>query len=338
MGKRARKIMSRAFGFLVAAVLIVLVVMAVSYKQEVRDFLSAQGFDPSPRATEVLTELQLTPRGERVFLASRPTVDGSQHFNKQCAGVNHSEGGHVLGCYSQDRIRLFDVTDERIADIVEVTGAHELLHAAYARIGEADRKVLAHELQATFDELSAQDPALAERMSVYDHLSPDAYINELHSVLGSEVRSLPDTLEQHYATYFEDRGSVIDRFDQFHAVFAGIQEQSEAIDAEMTALKESIELRSVEYDHLVNSFNADAAEFKARNDRFEFSKKADEFESIRASLAQRRDALDASLAGIQADIDHYNQLRSQLQELGQVSSELDEYLNSSLAPATDTPE
>ena len=338
MGERVRKVIKRTLGCVIAAALICLVILAVNFKQEVRDFFSAQGFDPSPRAVEVLNELELTPRGERIFLASRPTIDGSQHFNTQCSGVDHSESGHVLGCFADDRIRLFDVTDERISDIVEVTAAHELLHAAFARTSETERKELSLELQNAFDELTANDSTLIERMSVYEHLPEAAYMNELHSVLGSEARTLPANLEAHYATLFENRDTLIDRFDKFHAVFNRMKLQGEALEQEMTGLRSSIEQRNIEYDALVNEFNADAALFRARNERFEFSNNVTEFETIRSELAARRDALDAMLTGIQTDINHYNDLRAQLEELGQQSSELDGHLNSDLAPVSDTPE
>lgn len=332
MGTRVRKAFGRVLAGLLTLALLAALALGLMHRQEISDYFQARGFDPSPRVAEILDELDLTPGGERIFLASRPTVDGSQHFNTQCAEVDHSEEGHVLGCYTKERIRLFDVTDERVSDIVEVTAAHELLHAVFARLGEGERTRLSRELRDAYDELSAQDPSLKERMDVYEHLSPSAFANELHSVLGTEVRDLPRSLEQHYARWFADREALLDRFDAFHAVFSDLQQQAESLEAEMTALRADVERRNAEYDALVEQFNLDAADFRARNDRYEFSGKADEFNRIQADLAARRDGLQATLEGLQADIDRYNAMRDQLRELGQVSSELDQQLNSSLAP------
>lgn len=338
MADGKRNVARRAIGWFIALVIVAAVVFTFAHRQSISDQVRAASFDPSPRVTQILDELELTSLGDRIFLASRPTVDGSQHFNTQCADVDHSESGHVLGCFSQDRIRLFDVTDERIGSIVEVTAAHELLHAAYARLSQNEIASLSTELQDAYDELIQNDPTLAERMSVYDHLSPAAYMNELHSVLGTEVRNLPVSLERHYAEYFTNREALLDRFDAFHAVFTDLENQAKALEDEMTTLRADIEQRNSDYDAAVTQFNIDAANFSDRNERFEFSGNVAEFDRVKAELQSRRTALEATLTQLQADIDHYNSLRDQLRGLGQVSTELDEKLNSTLAPVSDTPE
>lgn len=338
MADRERSAVRRVFTWALVILIAGTVAIGFANRQDISDRIRAASFEPSARISQILDDLHLTERGERIFLASRPTVDGSQYFNTQCADVEHSENGHVLGCYSQEHVRLFDVTDERISGIVEVTAAHELLHAAYARLGQREREALDRELRKTFDELSVGDSALAERMAVYNHLSPSAYANELHSVLGTEVRDLPGTLEEHYARYFSDRGVLLDRFDAFHAVFTDLEQQATALESQMTDLRADIEQRNADYDAAVAQFNLDAADFSARNDRFEFSGDVAEFDRIKADLQTRREALEATLAQLQADIDNYNAMRDQLRDLGQVSAELDEKLNSSLAPVSDTPE
>ena len=337
MGKRGRSALKRGIGLLCVLLVAAAAVFAFSHRQEIRDHFAAAGFDPDPRVVEVMGELALTSSGERVFLATQPTIDGSQNFNEQCSEVDHSEHGHVLGCYTGERIHLFDVTDDRVQGIVEVTAAHELLHATYARLGEGDRAMLAPRLRTAYEELAEQDPRLRERMEVYEHLSEAAFANELHSVLGTEVRELPDWLEEHYAQWFEDRGALVDIFETYHSVFVDLQQQAESLETEMTALRGDIEARKAAYDDEVRRFNEDAAEFGARNERYEFSDAPEEFDRIRDELAQRRDALEQTLATLQADIDYYNGLGAQLKQLGELSSELDQQLNSDLAPVTTRP-
>ena len=310
---------------------------ALMHRQEIRDHFTALGFDPAPRITEIKRELGLTPAGERVFLATQPTIDGSQHFNEQCSEVDHSEHGHVLGCFTADRIHLFGVTDERVQGIVEVTAAHELLHATYSRMGEGDRAALAPKLRAVYEDLAEDDPRLRERMQVYEHLPDAAFANELHSVLGTEARDLPDWLERHYAQWFDDRDALVDTFEAYHSVFVDLQQQAENLESEMTTLRRDIETRKAAYDEEVRRFNDDAADFSARNERYEFSDDPDEFDRIQAELAERRETLEGTLETLQADIDRYNGLGEQLKELGEISSELDQQLNSDLAPVTTRP-
>ena len=334
LGTRVR----RTLGFLLFLALLAAAVFAMLHRQEIQDHFRAVSFEPSPRAVQVLDDLDLTDAGRRIFLASHPTVDGSQHFSEQCAEVDHSEQGHVLGCYTDEQIHLFDVADERVRGIVEVTAAHELLHAAYARLSEAERADLATRLREAYESLRGDHPELAERMAVYEHLSDAAFANELHSVLGTEVRALPRWLEDHYAQWFADRGALLDDFEAYHAVFVELREQADGLEAEMSALRADVERRNAEYEAAVQQFNRDAAEFRARNERFEFSDAPEEFERIRGELAQRRAELQDTLAALQADIDRYNGLRDELEALSQVSSELDRQLNSDLAPVTTRPD
>ncbi|QYM76186.1 hypothetical protein [Leucobacter luti] len=337
MAKNTRSPLKRGLWIVFFLLLIGAVVFAATYRQEIKDHFSAAGFEPSQRVTEVLSSLRLSEAGERVFLATHPTVDGSQNFNEQCAEVDHSEEGHVLGCFTHDRIHLYDVTDDRVTGIVEVTAAHELLHATFARLGEGDRAALSAKLRQEYDRMSATDPDLKERMSVYEHLSDTAFANELHSVLGTEVRELPGWLERHYEQWFRDRRSIVDAFASYHAVFVDLQNQADSIRSEMKALRADVEARKVAYGDAVDQFNADAADFGARNERFEFSAAPDEFERIRAELEWRRGDLEVTLTGLQADIDRYNALRDQLTALSEVSSDLDQQLNSDLAPVTTRP-
>lgn len=333
-GSRAGRIAA----LLLVVLLLAAIVVAAMNRQAIKDHLAAGGFDPTEQVLQVLDDLDLTDAGERIFLASGPTVDGSQTFNEQCADVDHSEQGHVLGCFTGERIHLFSVTDERISGIVEVTAAHELLHAAYTRLGDGDRTALNAKLLRVFDDLSEHDDDLRERMSVYTHLSDAAFANELHSVLGTEVRDLPDWLEEHYAQWFEDRAGLVDRFEAYHTVFADLQDRSETLQAEMIDLRTDVERRKVAYDDAVAQFNADADEFSRRNRDFEFSGRPEEFEQIRSELESRRDELASTLDGLQADIDRYNAMRDELQELSEVSNDLDQQLNSDLAPVTTKPD
>lgn len=338
MGERSARRVKRVLGWLLLAIAAAVVVFGVTHRQEIRDHFSARGFEANARVEQVLDDLQLTGTGERIFLATHPTIDGSGHFNEQCAGVDHSEQGHVLGCYTTDRIHLFDVTDERIQGIVEVTAAHELLHAGWARMGEGDRNALGQQLRAEFERRVNGDPELRERMAVYEHLSDAAFANELHSVLGTEVSDLPQRLEEHYAQWFNDRGALVARFDEYHAVFVQLQDEADALQSEMATLRDDVERRKTEYDLAVSAFNDDAAEFSARNSRLEFAELPFEFERIRGELELRRAELERTLESLQSDIDHYNELRSRLTALSEISAELDQQLDSDLAPVTTRPD
>lgn len=337
MAEGAAAVVKRWVGFSVFLAVVGLIVAGMMLRQEISDHVAGINYEMTPRVNELAEDLELTDAGRRIFIATHPTIDGSQHFNDQCAGVDHSEQGHVLGCYTSDRIHLFDVTDDRVNGIVEITAAHELLHAAFRRLGEGDQSLLASRLRGAYEELVPSHPDLKERMSVYEHLSESAFANELHSVLGTEVRDLPTWLEDHYAQWFTNRPALIDDFESYHTVFNDLQSQAVALQAEMTSLRADVERRKSAYGDAVDAFNADATAYATRIERDDYRDDPDGQQRDADALQQRRVSLDAELDALQADIDRYNALRDDLEALGEVSAELDEHLDSDLAPITTRP-
>ncbi|WP_449277357.1 hypothetical protein [Leucobacter sp. GX24907] len=323
------------------ALLIIVLLLAAGLawwnKQVIADHFQATGFEPAEEIEEVLDTLSLTGAGERVFLATHPTIEASQHFNEQCAQVDHTDEGHVLGCYSGGKIHLFGVEDQRLDGIVEVTAAHELLHAGYARLRDSEREQLGEQLQDAFDTLSEDDAALRERMAVYEHLPESSFVNELHSVLGTEVRDLPPELEAHYAEWFNDRAAILDLFDDYHSVFVDLQQEADDLNAELARMRTEYEERSHAYDLAVRQYNADSESLSQRNDAYEFANNPEEFYRLRDELGARRGELESELQSLDALAEQYEEYRSRLKELSETSIELDQHLNSDLAPPATSP-
>lgn len=332
MASRVRTFTSRILIALLALVLVVGGAFAYSHRQEISDHFAAQNFSPTAEVAALADRLALTEAGTRVFFASQPTLDASQNFNEQCRSVEHAEGSNVLGCYSGGVIHLFQVTDPRLNGIVEATAAHELLHATFARLGNSEKNDLALRLRDLYDERAAADQTLANRMSVYQALSPLAFANELHSVFGTEVRALPTWLEEHYATWFRDRSIVVDFFDAYSGVFQALSARALELQGQLTALRTDIEARRAAYDAAVQQFNAEVAEFNRRNEAYEFSGNADEFYAIRSALQERSTQLQADAEAIRADIASYERMRMELEQLGTTNDELNQHMNSELAP------
>lgn len=333
-----RKVVNRVLTLVLLVALVAAGIFAFTQRQEIADYFRANNFTPTSEIESLVDQLALTDSGERVFFASHPTLDASQRFNDHCAGVDHSEQGHVLGCYAGENIHLFAVTDERLGGVVEATAAHELLHATYSRLNVREKETLAKQLNDAYEELIIDDSSLEERMAVYDHLSPSAFANELHSVLGTEVRELPEALERHFGQWFSDRDMIVDNFEAYHTVFTELQDQAKQLQDEMTALRDDVETRRDAYDAAVEQFNLDVADFQRRNANFEYSDKPAEFQYNFDTLEERRNQLESTLAGLQHDIDYYEELRAELQKLSQTSDELDQLLNSELAPPATRPD
>lgn len=313
------------------------VVFAYMHRQQINDHFAAQRFQPTASVSKLTKELHLTDDGHRIFWASEPTLDASQNFNKQCSKVDHSEDGHILGCYSNSKIHLFEVTDKRLNGIVEVTAAHEMLHAAFARLDESEKKTLVRKLTKLYAQLEETHPEVKQRMSVYASLSKTAFANELHSVLATEVRDLPSWLEKHYATWLEDRTAILNCFDGYHAVFNELKNRADQLESEMSTLRADIERRKANYDAAVAQFNTEWQSFLARNDAFEFSSDPDEFYRLRSEFYERRDALGSEMRQLNSDIERYEELRKEIMALSELNHELEQQMDSDLAPPAPAP-
>lgn len=329
--------MRRCAAVIVSLLLVAFLVLAFANRGLIRDHFVAATFDASPEVQALTENLDLTQAGERVFLASEPAIGGAEHFTAWCSGVVRSEESHVLGCYKSENIYLFNVTDPRLEGIVEVTAAHELLHAVFARMSPREQQALAKELRSEYEALIVDSPELAERMAVYESLSPTAYANELFAVLGTEEFPLSEKLESRYAGWFNDREGIVDVHQQVFSVFVDLRARATELADELTTLKASIEERNEEYTASVAAYNSKAAEFKDRNGRFEFSDNVAEFDEIRWHLLDWHADLEDELASLRTDTDHYNELREELEGLKQIGAELDASMNSMPAPAIEAP-
>jgi hypothetical protein len=88
------------------------------------------------QANEVISSLaeQTTMRSntERVFYANKPTLKEKDEFTQFCTT---GEQTIVLGCYKAfEGIYLQNITDDRLEGVLQVTAAHEVLHAHYERL------------------------------------------------------------------------------------------------------------------------------------------------------------------------------------------------------------
>ena len=276
-----------------------------------------------PVSDEVAAIAQATGmslQGELIYRASTPAIENDDAFNEHCA----IEGGAVLGCYYEGKLYVYAVTDERLAGTVEVTAAHEMLHAAYERLSPTERARVDELVDEVIASIPDDDP-IYEDLSLY----PDSQLaDEWHSRIGTEFAEIPPALEAHYAIYFDDRAKVVELNVQANAAFVALQEQIDALVAEIDALDPVIDARIAAYEAAVAAYNADVDAFNARNQNGYYTSQA-QFDRDRNALVARGDALDAEYAAIDAEIQHYNALVEQLTALDADYADLYSALDSS---------
>lgn len=329
--KRSRRF--RTIGLIALGLIIATSLLVYSNRQLVSDTISASQYQATPEMQSVIDRISLTSAGDRIFRASHPTLNASESFNENCSGVEHSESDLIIGCYDGDKIHLFEITDERLDGIVEVTSAHELLHAQFDRLSTQEKTQLAAQLRQEFDVQAERDPALGERMKVYEHLSPESFANELHSVLGTEVSDLSPELEKHYAAVFRDRSAIVGLFQTYNARFVEINRQRTELASRLESLGQQIEAARSAYEAGVERFNADSQSLITRNNNFEFANNPSLFYSLRDELSTRRAALESERVSLNSTIDDYNRLREELLAIDATAQDLIRAIDSNVVPA-----
>ncbi len=248
----------------------------------------------------------MSVEGELIYRASTPAIEDDDTFNQHCS----VEGGAVLGCYYEGKVYVYAVTDERLAGTVEVTAAHEMLHAAYERLSPEERARVDELVAEAVAAIPADDPVY-EDLALYP---ASQLADEWHSRLGTEFVDLPPELAEHYAVYFDDRSKVIDLNAQANALFDELQAQIDALVSEIDALSPALDARIAAYEASVDAFNADVEAFNGRSDSGYYTSQA-QFDRDRNALVARGDALDAEYAAIDEQITSYNDLVAQLTAL-----------------------
>jgi hypothetical protein len=300
-------------------------VWALTHRQYIADQLTVWNFHTSSTIDGYITRSTMTGEGEFLFLASQPEVSTAAKFNDVCA--NHEEGSGVLGCYlpTPKTITLFDVTDPRLDGIEEVVASHEMLHAAWDRMSEQQRNDLAPLLEAAFAQQS-ENKDLTARMEFYERNEPGERLNELHSILGTEVAKLSPALEKYYSSYFSDRQALVALHVKSNAVFVDLEAKSAALVSELDALKTSIETDYASYNAGYDALNQDVNAFNTKAKSGGFSSQS-EYNSQRNALLTRQAALDARFASIQARETTYEEKVKELQSLNALAVDLNTSLN-----------
>jgi len=294
-------------------------------RQLVTDQITVWRSEPSAAVQKLAERSDMSDRGAFVFYASTPEILGRDSFIDKCKST--SEQTAILGCYVAQEIYVFDVTDERLDGIQEVTAAHEMLHGVYERMSDSERKTVDGLVEKAYE--SASDDRLDGLLEYYAEAEPGERANELFALLGTEYADLPEELEKVYTEYFDDRSVVVGLYNEYDKTFAEVQAKQTALVDSLNSLASNIESATKSYNQSIASLSASIDSFNTRAKAGDFNSQS-EFNTERASLASRQAELDARRSSIQSDIDTYEDKRSQLGELSTVVDGLYRSINANL--------
>ena len=205
--------------------------------QNIEDWIRLRGYQPSPRISQVASATTMSEYGKRLFYVNNPQLQNKELFRQNCSD---SEKSIVLGCYINNKgIFIFDVSDERLSGVLEVTSAHEMLHVAYERLSDDERAKIDNMTAEVFATVSSQ--RIKDTIERYRSKDVSIVPNELHSILGTEVRSLTPDLEKYYSRYFSNRPAIVQLSENYEKVFTEREKQIEVYDKKLEELKTKID-------------------------------------------------------------------------------------------------
>ena len=182
----------------------------LTYGPELYDAAVASRYQPDGAMQAVIDQLELTDKGRQLLYASQPQLQDKAEFNKSCKSTERTAA--ILGCYHLRRIYVYNVQNQELTNAEPVTTAHELLHAAYERLGPGERHRIDQLIEAEYAKIKT-NPVIASMVKYYDQAEPGERNNELHSIIGTQIGTINSELEQHYSRYFRNRAAIVARSD-----------------------------------------------------------------------------------------------------------------------------
>lgn len=292
------------------------------------DEFRAQQYTPSSHISAIEQRVTLTSAGRRIFYATSPEVQDSGQFNGSCHSVERTTA--ILGCYYRDRIYLYNVQNSELDGALDVTAAHELLHAAYARLSTFEQRKVDGLVRAAYQKVK-NEPTLKRLMEYYKQAEPGAEINELHSILGTTIANLDSELERYYARYFTNRASIVTLNQRYTQVFSELDQQATSLKAKISAEESSLKTETDAYQNELNQLNSDIQSFNQRAVSGDFS--SQEFYAMRSALSGRVASLNNQQNQLNTRISAYNTMIAEYNKLAVRAQQLNQSMNGVSAPS-----
>lgn len=206
----------------------------------------------SQSVSDLADKAAFTDDGRKLFFKANPVIQDKASFQESCQ-VPEQNSAVELGCFiGPSRIYLLDLQGLPFSNEMVVVASHEMLHVAYNSLSQQEKNWVNEKLEAEVDRLNSKD--LNNLLAHYAVTEPGQRSNELHSIIGTEYRSLDPELEQYYSRYFQDRSKVLDYSDQFKQTFSSLQTRIDALLAEINRGRRQLRYYLAVND--VESYNA----------------------------------------------------------------------------------
>lgn len=287
-----------------------------------QDFWLGLGYEPSSKEVAIRDDLELTGRGERIFNATKMQLEDSNSFNQHCE--SHSKEISLLGCYTDGKIYVYEITNQQLIAANRVTAAHELLHAAWERMNFWERDELEDLLEAVYRE---NQDWFEKELEYYDEAER---LEEVYTRAGTKLSDLPEELEEHYAKFFRNRGKIVQFYQEYEAPFLVLQLELEELAEKIEQVSKEIEAEREVYYNEVEALNQEIMAFNNCAGVAGCFSSEGEFTARRKAIVTRQEQIEASREKLNQKITENNErivtYRERQAELG----DLNDAMNSNI--------
>ncbi len=308
-----KQAIKRAVALTLGIILAILPVAAWLLRQNIFDWTRLHNYQPNAAVVKLATDTTMDDYARHLFYVYHPSIESKQTFSQNCS---ENEKTIVLGCYvSMQGIYIYDVKDTRLAGVEEVTAAHEMLHAAYDRLKPQEKQKINLLIQQAYSQVT--DKRIRSNIDSYQQAGADT-TNELHSILGTEVRNLPPDLETYYKRYFTDRAKIVSYSEQYQQIFTDRQNKVAADDVNLKNIKIQIDALDASLKSQSQSLTADRQNL---NNLLARGQTAD-YNAAVPSYNAKVTAYNADIATEQSLVDEYNTIVKERNALALEENEL----------------
>jgi hypothetical protein len=294
---------ARRSSLLVLLTILALLGLVWWQRQNIFDQIQLYGYEAPAAIAQLATDTTMNDQARKVYYVNKPELQDRADFKQSC--TVKAEQTIVLGCYKsgQRGIFLLKVTNEELRGIQQVTAAHEMLHAAYDRLSGGERERINKLLESYYKQHS-NDQAIKQMVEDYEHADQHDLVNEMHSIFGTQIASLPSELNDYYARYFTDRSKVVAYYQSYEQAFSGRREQIKQYDQQLNEWSKELETLSAKIETAGNELKAQ----QATMDRYQASGQVSTYNAMVGSYNARVRSYNADLERRATLTNDYNEL------------------------------
>ena len=313
---------------LIFIVLVAAIGLVFLNHQNITDAIRLHQNPPNGADISLANQDTMTAYARKVFYVNVPQISSQTSFASQCPN-NGGEKTIVLGCYHSDQAGIFllNVTDPLLNGVQQVTAAHETLHAIYDRLS-AKKRASVDAMLLDYYHHDLKDQRIITNLNAYKISEPNDVVNEMHSIFGTEVASLPAPLETYYSQYFTDRHKIASYAAQYQSEFTSRQATVATDDTQLASSKTQIDSTEASLKSQLSAITTEQQTLASDRSSGAISTYNAAVPGYNAMV----DAYNSGVASLQSLIDQYNALVQSRNAVALQEQQLTNELTSTATP------